>query len=347
MTGGKLPSADTLGRVAACIDPEDIRRVQKQLYSRLRRNKALDATPFGGLVALVLDGHESTASYLRSCDGCLRRTVKTESGVREQCYHRYVAASLVGPDFHLFLDFEEIRPGEGEVAAAQRLLARVREDYPRAFDIALGDALYAQAPFFQAVTALGKDVMVVLKQEDRDLYQDVMALCAELPPRRFERRTRDGTLRQVTCWDIPGLTSWSSLGRPVRVVRTVETWTVRRQDTDTDETLTSEWVWVTTAGESRLPTRVAVEVGHARWDIENRGFNEAVRGWHLDHVYRHEPVAMQILLHLSMLAMNVLNSFYRLSIKPERRVRESKKHVARLLQACLYGCPTILDFAPG
>ena len=336
LLGGPLPSADTLGRVAGKLDLEDLRKVQLRLYTRLKRNKALPGAS-GGMVALLLDAHESTASYRRCCRGCLTRTVLTGTGddkkERIQYYHRYAAASLVGDGFHHFLDLEDICPGEGEVAAATRLLRRVHAAYPRAFDLVLGDALYAQAPFFQAVLDLGKHALTVLKQESRSLHEDVMALCAVEEPVTFEREK--GTV-QVQCWDLEELTSWPSLGRPVRVVRTVETRSVRRQLTGEPETLHSEWMWAMTLPASRLPTRGAVEFGHARWDIENQGFNQDANAWHLDHVYRHEPHAMCALLLLGMLAMNVVGAFYRRSVKPVRRARESLQHVVRTVQAGLY-----------
>ena len=56
---------------------------------------------------------------------------------------------------------------------ALRLLARVIPAYPRAFDLVLADALYAKAPFFNFLLARGKHALVVLKEERRNLYQDV------------------------------------------------------------------------------------------------------------------------------------------------------------------------------
>lgn len=74
-------------------------------------------------------------------------------------------------------------------------------------------------------------------------------------------------------------------------------------------------------------------MGHGRWDVENRGFNEGVNHWHLDHVYRHEPTAMRVLALLTMLAMNVLHAFRRLNLKPALRRRSSLRQVARLVAA--------------
>ncbi len=336
---GGPPSADTLGRVASGMRPDELRAQLRRLYSRLKRNKALPA-PWHGLVSLVLDGHESTASYLRTCPGCLTRTVRTAAGEREQRYHRYVAASLVGEGFHVFVDLEDLVPGEDEVAAALRLLARVRAAYPRAYDVVVADALYAQARFFEAVLASGKDALVVLKQEARDLYKDALGLCALTSPVAFER---DG--KTLLAWDVEGLTSWPTLGRPVRVVRTTEIRRVRRQATGETEELPSEWTWVTTLGKARAPTRAVADLGHGRWDIENRGFNEGANEWSLDHVYRHEPTAMRVIALLTMLAMNVLHAFHRLNLKPALRRRWSLRHVARMVAAAVYGA--LPHAAPG
>lgn len=337
--GGDLPSADTLGRVASGIPEESLRGIHRAHYTRLKRNKALPVPPHG-LVGLVLDGHELTSSERRVCEGGLTRTVGCEESARQQHYHRYVMASLVGKGFHHFLDVEEVGPGEDEVAAALRMVRRVHGTYPRAYDVVLGDALYARADFFQAVLALGKDVLVVLKQEARDLYKDALGLAAVQEPRSFRRR--DGRTR-VLAWDLCGLTSWPSLGRPVRVVRTVETTAVRSQKTGEVEEVSAEWMWATTLSPCRARTEAAVEIGHSRWDIENQGFNAAVNEWHLDHVYRHEPAAMRVLLLLTMLAMNVLNAFQRLALKPALRKRFSLRHVARCVQVGLYvGHPHVI-----
>jgi hypothetical protein len=86
-----LPSADTMGRVFAQIDSDAIRKALQHIYSRLKRNKVLKPS-FGGLFAFIVDGHESSASYLRCCNGCLTRTVNTKDGDKIQYYHRNVSA---------------------------------------------------------------------------------------------------------------------------------------------------------------------------------------------------------------------------------------------------------------
>jgi len=70
---------------------------------------------------------------------------------------------LIGRDLSLMLDAEPQRAGEDEVTTALRLLERVLGSYPRAFDVILGDALYADSRVFNWALAHGKDVVAVLK----------------------------------------------------------------------------------------------------------------------------------------------------------------------------------------
>ncbi len=184
--GRSLPSSDTLGRVAGLIDLDDLRAVGKGVYERLKRAKAL-VVPVHGLMAAILDGHESHATFKRHCAGCLQRKVHTARGDRVQYYHRLVAFSLVSSDLRLMLDAEPMRPGEDEVAAALRLLDRAILAYPRAFDVILGDALYADPRVFNWVIDHGKDALAVLKNDRRDLFQDFSVRTAEFlePPDQF------------------------------------------------------------------------------------------------------------------------------------------------------------------
>ena len=101
-----------------------------------------------------------------------------------------------------------------------------------------------------------------------------------------------------TCWDFDGFKTWQQLGHDVRVVRSVETRTIRRQDTGQLETLKSDWVWTTNLPPRKAGTRSVLCFGHHRWDIEERGFNELVNGWQADHVYRHDLNAMLAFLLL-------------------------------------------------
>jgi len=309
---------------------EDVRALHHQFYARIQRMKAWPPLPCG-LRAAIVDGHESHATYRRRCEGCLRRVIHSAQGDRTQYYHRHVTIELLGHETVVLLDGEAIRPGEGEVQAAVRLLERVLRRYPRAFDVVLGDSLYADSNFFNYLLENGKHAMAVLKDENRDLCKDAESLIRQMPPCLVQRGRRE-----CLQWDIEGFRTWRQVRQPVRVVRSEETWTVRRQLDGRREERHSDWTWVTTLPSRQASTKVVVDLGHGRWKIENEGFNELVNHQHADHVYKHKPHAMLVLCLLAMLCLNVFVIFYRRNLKPPLRARCNMLTVARRITAELY-----------
>jgi hypothetical protein len=326
---GDLASADTTGRVYAGLEVEGLRFALQRIYARLKRNKALKGRH--GLSVLIIDGHESSSSYLRCCRGCLERHIKTQEQERIQYYHREVLAMLSLERFPLLLDIEQQRPGEDEVSAAVRLLERVLRRYPRAFQVVLGDALYLRANVFQLLLAHGKHGIAVLKDETRDLWQDV---CGLFPLEQPILEVCGRTERRL--WDISGLESWKSLKSQVRVVRSLESKTCRRQQTGRKEKQTSDWMWATTLPVEQASARTIVNLGHDRWLIENRALNEMVTYWHGDHVYRHHATAIIAFWLTLFLALNLFRAFVSLNIKPVRRARHTELYFARVLFSALH-----------
>ena len=111
---------------------------------------------------------------------------------------------------------------------------------------------------------------------------------------------------------------------------------VHRQLDGQEEDLFSEWLWVTTCSAHRATTEALVHLGHARWDIENHGFNEAVNRWHGDHVYKHSANALLNFWLMTMLAFNLFHAFFARQLKPELRRRTTCLHIARILASELY-----------
>lgn len=338
--GQSLCSADSMGRICEHMDADTLREGIHHIYDRLKRNKALP--DIHGIAVAVLDGHETSASYLRCCPGCLKRTIHTASGDRVQFYHRNVTLMLLSEPrpgrstVRLLLDHEPQRPGEDEVTTARRLLERVIAAYPRAFDVVLTDALYGTAPFFNFLLARGKRALVVLKDERRNLYQDAAGLWERVKPLKGQYRSRD-----CWWWDFPDLLSWPEVKAPVRVVRSQESWSVKRQLTKQETSQTSDWIWVTTLSLAQARTAQVVGLGHQRWDIENHGFNELVNDWDADHVYRHEPNAIECFLLIAFLAYNIFYAFVALNLKPEMRRGKTDLYWARLMAAEIHADPAL------
>jgi len=334
--GGDLPSADRLGEVAALVELDDLRRVLLEHHRRRKRKKTLPPLP-GGLRVLIMDGHEMWKSYRRYCKGALSRTVKvkTRNGEEErtQYYQRYVAAYLMGKTGRLLLDLEMQRPGEGEIAAADRLLRRLLANCPRAFNVVAGDALYLDPDLCRLALDSEKDFIAVLKNENRTLIQDFRGV-VELDGKEPERFSFNG--KDCACHDIEGFSTWTQLGSNVRVVRSVETLKVRRQHTRETEELSSEWLWATSLSKEKAGTQSVVRIGHGRWSIENQGFNELVRDWHADHVYHLDTNATSAILLLIFLAYNLFHVWLERGLKPALRSKYNADYFANQLFADFY-----------
>src|SRR5262249_10823946 len=146
--------------------------------------------------------------------------------------------------------------------------------------------------FIESVPAAGKHVVIVLKQEARELYQDAAGLRALVAP-----QVSTAGARTTRLWDLPELTSFPTLGRPVRVVWAEER-TERRRRVGGQwqgEDGAQRWIWVTDLPAGVVPAPTIQRWGHARWDLETRGFGELTTLWHLGHCFIHDAVAIEAL----------------------------------------------------
>ena len=322
---GALPSADVMGDVAATLRVEQLRAIIEEQHRRRKRNKG-----FGrdrrGLRYLILDGHEGVSSFRRRWKDCLERLVHFTKGDRTQYYYRYVGAYLTNGKERLLLDAEEQWPGEGEMACALRLLARVLERYPRAFDVVSGDNLYMNPELWKLVRSHNKHLIAVLKNENRDLLEDARSLLAHATPVSV-----DGKHVRRTCRDLHGFTTWPQCGEPVRVVQSLEETTIHRQLSREDETVRSEWFWVTSLPVLLADTATIVRAGHGRWDIENFAFNELGNQWHGDHAYKYDTHALLACTLLLFIAYNLFHAFVERNLKPEAKQGRTEKYWAGLI----------------
>jgi hypothetical protein len=182
---------------------------------------------------------------------------------------------------------------------------------------------------------LGKfHLAITLKDEQRSAYQDAAGLWAVLPPQA-------GSYQERCCrwWDVSDVLSWPGVRTSLRVVRSEESWTVKRQLTKQATAQTAHWVWLTTCSAAQLRTEQIVHLAHLRWDIENHGFNELVNGWHADHVYRHQPQAIECFLLLAFLAYNLFHAFFALNLKPQLRRGRTMAFWVELIAAELHVLP--------
>lgn len=320
ISGAYFPSVSTIARSADTMDLDPLREILKGVYLSARRKKMLEG--ICGRSIGIIDGHEVTSSSIYKCQSCKVRNVsKIEGVLKLNYYHSFVAFILAGEKFVTMLDIEPILPGQGELTAAYRLLERVCVNYPKAFSVVAGDALYLAADIFDLLLSHGKYSIAVLKDEKRQLYDEAVSLSSITQPYQYESGS---TSYRVWEHSIEGL--WDSYKDGVTVIRSEET-TVKG-----DRESRAEWMWVT-----NLPYAADLEntvhICHSRWQVENQCFNELSNIWSLDHIYRHSENAIAVFILFLFIAVNITNIFFSRNIK-DKRIR-SKVFLIDLVKASL------------
>ena len=331
--GPRAPSADALGYSLDRFDLKGLRDMLAEVGRGIKRKKVFRRLYPDSYWVGAIDGVETVKSRKRHCADCCARDIQVGGETVTEYYHRDVVLQMVGVVPALILDAEPVLKGETETAAALKLLRRVKAAMPRFIDVLTFDAFYLQAPFVREVLGMGYGVVIVLKQEERDLYKDAEGLFQMTMPEEQAIRVQglDGT---VKVWDIHDVTSWSQLGRPVRVVRELKKhpkreriagkWVVRE--------VVQDWRSVVVFPDAQQPPADTVRLWpHARWDEECRGFGELTKYWHLNHSYRHHPIARLACLLILFLAFILTTIFFTRNLKPAAREGKSRLHLSRLL----------------
>lgn len=341
-------SHDTLGYAAERYELAHLRRGLGWINRKLKRGKAFEASKLKGLLLVSLDANEQFCSDHRCCEHCLSRQIRYKDAQgqeqeRTQYYHKQVYAQLSGPQLSVILDFEPMRQGEEECAAALRLLRRMRKEYgPRFFDVAVVDAWYANGPFLKTVVEeLGWPVVAVLKQECREAYQEVMALTQGQAPTLVVEREK----RRVAIWEVKDVRFTDSYPGPVRLIRVLESWTERQRIGGEWKSVEKQqhWIWVVAGDLDGYGPEAIRDMGHLRWKIENNAFGELTQHWRLTHCAHHHPVAVQALLWIKLIAFTLFHAFAILHGKHFRlglvTLKELRKRIYRSL---LCGQPILL-----
>jgi len=352
---------DTLRYSLCGFALEPLEQMLVDVNRRLKRNKAFDPGRVQGRIVAALDGIEVLSSFSRCCQFCLQRRVSSKdpqgNPVEQiQYYHRAVGCQIVSAPVKPFLAIEWVRPGEGEDTAALRLLHRLPERYgSRFFDILLLDSLYAQAPVLKLAKQIDWQLVITLKQENRQVYQNAMGLFQHRPPDHHCSQQQGGVRTEAAIWETEGLPFSEDYPEPVRIVRSEEKVTRKhyRRGKPQSETTEHQWMWITDLDRQAFPGPVVRHLGHDRWKNENNGWNDLTQNWALKHGFLHacqhrpkvmaedhqpQPVPNRGLMAVTLtlcLAFALSSAFSLLHSKIYRLYRPSLREIARQLYRSL------------
>jgi hypothetical protein len=295
-------SPDRLAQVLDSLSTEEWNEMMLEDFFLARRAGMLSDDGLYGKRCAALDLNELFKSEKIHCPQCQMRekTVKDEKGEKhtvQEYYHQAVALSWMSGPLRFVIGWEVLAPGEGELTAALRLLARLLPRLGKSLDLVLGDALYCCRPFFQAVCGAGLEGLAV-SSEGTEMDEEIDLLMKTDPPRLVP-----GV--EVAVWEMES-EAWSQdLKRKLRVIHCE-----RRYEAPAWKHERKQLRVVTSVPVEILPAGQGWKVGRSRWGIENGTFNVLTRDHSLTHNYHHSVAAIVALLAMRSFACFLTQAYW-------------------------------------
>ncbi|BBO90497.1 transposase family protein [Desulfosarcina ovata] len=293
-----LPHHDTLKRLLAVIDVNQIEQLHLELIRQLIRKKKFRRYLIDECYPIAIDG---TGKFKRDwiwAEECLQRTVTQADGEHLQ-YHVYILeANLAFRDgMTIPLMSEMLSYTEGDTAndkqdcelkAFYRLAQRLKSAFPALKIMVLIDGLYAKGPVVEVCRKNKWQFMIVLK--DKSL-PSVMSEFEALAALEIKNRFRQGwgNRKQVFKW----VNSIDYRFGPndkksqiLHVVECQERWQQVNPQTGQLEDKSSRHVWLSSKPLNRFNLHERCNLGaRARWGIETGILVEKHHGYRYEHCF--------------------------------------------------------------
>jgi hypothetical protein len=310
-------SDDTFGYGLDHVDSIFFHDAWMKIDKIMKRNGMLRENVYEGFVVGVLDGIETLSSYSRSCDRCLERKIEKDGKSLTQYYHRIVVLSLSGFDHPIPLALESMKPKEGEVDCAIRLLERLVGNLgPRFLDVVIGDALFCTPAFFNACKRLGIGAGAVLKDNQHELLQEAQFIKSHSEPVHLQI-IKDSEKRM---WDLKSV-DWATADRDVRVI-----WTDRKRSVikeygkkRTPEVIEKKNVFAFSKDLDQKNAGLLYKIGRNRQHIDSALFQDLTVNCHLKHPALHFPNAYENLLVIRFIAFILMTFFFHRHVNSRRK----------------------------
>jgi hypothetical protein len=298
-----IPKDTALRESLDAVSTEALTPAFEIFLQRLQRGKQLAAYSFlDGHYLIALDGSQYFSSEQIQCPGCLTQQ-KAKGPLRYS--HQILQAVMLHPHMRQVLPLapEPVANTDGhrkqdcELAAAKRILPKIRTAHPRLPIIITADGLYSDQPFVDALKKAGMSFILVAKPTDHKLlFEWVNELSGLGEGGRLEftdAKGRRHTYRWINQVPLNG-------SRNADELNFFEYWLTVGQKV----TYHNSWVSDITVSENNV--RELVQGGRARWKIENETFNTLKnQGYHIEHNFGHG----QKQLSMNFFVLNLL-AFY-------------------------------------
>lgn len=216
-----------------------------------------------------------------------------------------MVAKIVGKRPGLILDYEKITD-KGKNGKQQyepdigiKLLTRIKKEYGRMVDIVVGDAIYLNKNFIRDLLKLGYNCILRLKENNASIIENAEGIFKISKPEEWKNKrkvvnTNVHHEREIKAWtDI-----FEYQGIKVRVVKYEETYNKTRKEKQVD-------IIYVISTDLNISVQTINKIIHARWDIENNGFNDLKNYWNMKHCFIAEENAIDVIIETIIMSYNL------------------------------------------
>jgi len=319
-----IPHHDTLMRLLATIDVDQIEQAHIELIRRLIRNKKFYNYLINHSYPIAIDGTQKFKRDEMWSEECSGRTIGKGDKTRSQYYVYVLEASLafhngmVIPLMSEFLEFTKGDTSESkedcETKAFKRLAARLKNEFKRLGIMLLLDGLYPNGPIMEICRKNKWDFMIVLQDKSlRSVWEEFHGLMQLQTDQKLgmtwgDRKQEFDWVNNIEYYYGPN----QKKKMIFHVVTCKETW--KEVDKSSGEIVTrkSRHAWVSSKPLSKqnVHERCNLSARH-RWGIEINILIEKHHGYNYEHCFSYDWNAMKGYHYLMRLAhlINVLAEY--------------------------------------
>lgn len=335
-----LPHNDTLARLLANIEVEQIQTATLELFKQFIRNKKFKDYLYKNQYVIAIDGTQKFTSDTPLDPAASQRQLVLKNGETETKHYVYVLeANLVLHNVSIPLLSEILEYPDGDVTDAKqdcelkafrRLAKKLKDAFPKLSIMLLLDGLYPNGPLLDLLREYHWDYMIVLQDESLKQvwteYRNLSRLHAKEPGgNRHVYSQTWGDRTQVFDWVNLVIYEYGRKRKiMVNVVTCIETWLEIGEDGQVVER-TKRYAWISgqplTSGNVHQRCNLAARY---RWTIENGFLTEKHQGYQYEHIFSYNWTAMKGYHYLMRLA-HCMNSLAFLTKELAGRVAQMGK----------------------
>jgi hypothetical protein len=301
-----MPHNDTLERLLARIDVNEIEKAQIELVRSLIRKKKFVRYLIEGRYPIAIDGTQKIVRDYLWSEECLERNIKVKKDEepRKQYYVYVLEASLAfqnGMTIPLMSEFLNYAEGDTatkkqdcELKAFKRLAQRLKAEFRRLPIIVLLDGLYPNGPVMTICRKNRWDFMIVLQNDSLStVWEEYDGLLKLLPENNYKMNC--GKRKQHFQWVNDIVHHYDRHKREtIHVVVCNETW--EEVDKKTGEVITkrSHHAWISSKALDRRSLHERCNLGaRHRWNIETGILIEKHHGYNYEHCFSYDWNSMK------------------------------------------------------